>query len=59
MKTYSAGAFSTQFTITNNTNEVMTFDDAHTNINYGDHSTHWGQRPQTTIQPHTSETLTA
>ncbi len=59
VKAYSAGAYSTQLVITNNTGQTITFDDAHTNLNYGDHNTHWGQRPLETLQDGQSETLTA
>jgi len=59
VKTYSAGAYSTQFIITNHTGQTITFDNAHTNLNMGDHNTHWGQRPLGTLQDGQSETLTA
>lgn len=59
VKAYSAGAYSTQLVITNNTGQTITFDDAHTNLNYDDHNTHWGQRPLETLKDGQSETLTA
>lgn len=59
VKSSSSGAFSTKFVITNHTGQTLTLDDAHTNINYGDHSTHWGQRPLGTLTDGQSETLTA
>jgi hypothetical protein len=59
VKSYSAGAFSTQFVITNHTGQTLTFDSAHTNVNYRDSSTHWGQRPLGTLSDGQSETVTA
>jgi hypothetical protein len=59
VKAYSEGAYSTEFVITNNTGQTISFDDAHTNLNMGDHNTHWGQRPQATLKDGESETLTA
>lgn len=57
--TYSEGLFSISATITNNTDQVWTFDPAHSNVDEGDSASHWGTRPQATLQPGAKETVTA
>ena len=50
---YTAGLWSVQLTVTNNTGHTMTWDQ-------GSHSTgHWGQQPRATINDGDSDTVTA